>query len=213
MGKPTNVQLVAMKRVLRFLVGTMTHGILLQFMIGGGITAYFNADWRGDTNDRSSMGFLVYVNGSLVSWSSRKYGTVTCSSTEAEYRTIASTTQEIEVVCASLIELGLHVPFPMKIYTDNLGTSFIARNPIAHIHLKHVALDLHFVCEWIEKGELLVEHILGCQQWANKLTESLPPKSFQSLHANLVGALSLTQEGGLDQSDLIDWSKSTLIIG
>lgn len=110
------------------------------------------------------MGFLVYVGGLLVSWSSRKQRTVACSSTEAEYRTVASTTQEIEAVWMSLIDLGLHVPFPMKIYTDNLGASFITRNPIAHICLKHAALNLHFVRERMEKGEMLVEHIPGTQQ-------------------------------------------------
>lgn len=124
----------------------MTHGILIRPMIGTGITAYCDADWDGDTVDRKSKArFLVYVGGSLVSWISKKQGTVIRSSTEAEYRTIATTKQEIEVVSirSSLLELGVQVPFPMKIYTNNLGASFIARNPIAH----YICLNLmHHIC-------------------------------------------------------------------
>lgn len=170
-----------MERVLRFLSGTPNHCIILRRMTDRGITAYCDTDWGGDTTDRKSRtGFLVYVGGSLVSWISRKQGIVARSSTKAEYNAIATTTQEVEVVRTMLQELGVQVPFPLKIFTDNLGASFIARNPIAHICLKHVTLDLHFVCERTEKGELIVEHIPGTKQWADILTKALSPKAFLS---------------------------------
>lgn len=76
-GKPSVLHWVVMKRVLRFLAGTMTHGILLRLMIGIDITAYCDVDWGGDTVDRQSRTwFLVYVGGSLVRWSSKKKGIV-----------------------------------------------------------------------------------------------------------------------------------------
>lgn len=59
-----------------------------------------------------------------------------------------------------------------------------------HIHLKHVALDLHFVRERTEKGELVIDHILDTQQWANILIKALPPKSFLALQTNLVRKIS-----------------------
>lgn len=77
----------------------------------------------------------------------------------------------------------------MKILTDNLGASFIARNPIGHIRLKHVALDLHFIREKTENGEISVEHIPGTDQWADILTKALAPKTFLALQRNLVGDL------------------------
>lgn len=109
---------------------------------------------------------------------------------------MATTTQEIKAVRSSLAELGVQVPFPMKIYTDNLGASFIAQNSIAHTRLKHVVLDLHFVRERTEKGEIIVEHIPGSEQWAGILTKPLPLKTFLNLHSNLVGDLSSVQGGG-----------------
>lgn len=77
MGKPTQLHWVSMKWVLRFLASTMNNGILLRPMVGAGVIAYCDTDWGGDTQDRQSRtGFLVYVGGSLVSWSSKKQGTV-----------------------------------------------------------------------------------------------------------------------------------------
>lgn len=119
------------------------------------------------------------------------------SSTEAEYRAIATVTQELEVVRSMLFELMVKVPFPLKVFTDNLGASFIARNPINHIRLKLVALDLHFVRERMEKGELVVEHIPGMEQWADIFTKALTPSSFLWLQSKLVdAALSSSREGG-----------------
>lgn len=74
------------------------------------------------------------------------------STTEAEYQAITKATQKIEAVWSMLTELKVEVPFPLKVYTDNLGGSFITRNPIRHIKLKHVALDLHFARERTERG-------------------------------------------------------------
>lgn len=139
MTEPTMVHWVVVKRVLCYLFRTQRHGIVLRWVNDFGITAYCDADWGEDTVDRKSRtGFLVYVGGTLVSWVSRKQSTLARSSTEAEYRAIATTTQEIEAVCSALIELGVEVPRPMVSLSDNLEATFIAKNPIGHIKLKHM---------------------------------------------------------------------------
>lgn len=89
-----------------------------------------------------------------------------------------STTQEVQSVKAVLQELGVEVPRPMVILSDNLGETFIVKNPIGHSKLKRVVLDLHLVRE---KGEVVVKHISGKDQWANILTKALPPKLFTTL--------------------------------
>lgn len=74
-------------------------------MLDFNITAFCNTNWGSDTVDRKSKtGYLVYVRGALVSWVSRKQNTMARSSIEAEYRAIATTTQEIEVVRSVLSE-------------------------------------------------------------------------------------------------------------
>lgn len=70
--------------------------------------------------EKAGLGtYLIYVGGTLVSWASRKQNTVARSSTEVEYRAIATTTQKVEAVKTALYELGVQIPVAMMILTDN----------------------------------------------------------------------------------------------
>lgn len=65
------------------------------------ISGLCDADWADDTIDRKSQtSLLVYVEGTLVSWSSKKQDTIARSSTEAEHRAIATTVEELQGVKA-----------------------------------------------------------------------------------------------------------------
>lgn len=78
--------------------------------------------------------------------------------------------EELEAISLLLKELGVEVESPLKILTDNKGASFIANNLIAHMKLKHMAMDLAFVRERIEKETLTVDHISGSLQKADILS-------------------------------------------
>ena len=59
-------------------------------------SAFSDADWAGNPTDRkSTTGMLVFLGSSPISWSSKKQSTVSRSSTEAEYRVLASTVAEL----------------------------------------------------------------------------------------------------------------------
>ena len=72
MSKPTFVHLKAAKRVLRYIRGTLHHGICLS---PGPLTltAFSNVDWAGDPTDRrSTTGLLVFLGPNPISWSAKK---------------------------------------------------------------------------------------------------------------------------------------------
>jgi len=185
---PSSGHWVAMKRLLRYLAGTQQLGITLNKVRDFNITCYCDADWGGDLMDRKShTGYLIYIGDSLVAWSSKKQAALARSSTEAEYRAVATTVEEAEGIRSLLSELDIKVPLPINILTDNRGASFIANNPICHSKMKHVAMDFHFVREKSEAGIIKVDHISGKSQLADLLTKPLAPKLFQQWSGKLVG--------------------------
>ncbi|XP_026447738.1 uncharacterized protein LOC113348244 [Papaver somniferum] len=92
---PTDQHLIAAKRVLRYIKGTLDYGVLFS---KGLLTlhGFSDADWVNfiDTR-RSTRGLCLFFGPNPISWSSKRQGSVSRSSTEAEYRSLANTTVEI----------------------------------------------------------------------------------------------------------------------
>ena len=95
------------------------------------------------------------------------------SSTEAEYRSVATTAAELRWICSLLTELGISLPQQPVIYCDNVGATNLCSNPIFHSRMKHVALDYHFIREQVQGGALCVAHVSSADQLADALTKPL----------------------------------------
>ena len=96
MDAPRSVHYAAVLRILRYVKGTLYHGLHCSFQSSLELHAYSDADWAGDPTDRCSItGFYFLLGTSLVSWCSKKQDVVSYSSTEAEYRALADTTCEL----------------------------------------------------------------------------------------------------------------------
>ncbi|XP_028798944.1 uncharacterized protein LOC114754339 [Neltuma alba] len=169
----------AVKRILRYIAGTLTHGIILRPCTNRAITAYCDADWASDCNDRhSTTGFCIYFGTNLVAWSSKKQATMARSSTEAEYRSMASTVTEVLWIKSLLQELRVALSGPARVLCDNLSTVMMTANPILHARTKHIELDLHFVREKAIKKEFIVQHIPSQDQVADGMTKALSQSTF-----------------------------------
>ncbi|KAG6467926.1 hypothetical protein ZIOFF_072491 [Zingiber officinale] len=92
MHTPSETYWGAVKHLLRYLNGTRDLGIHLLADTHLTLIGFFDADWVGDSDDQCSTGaFIIFLGTNPVSWKSTKQRTVAHSSTEAEYRAIAST--------------------------------------------------------------------------------------------------------------------------
>ncbi|KAJ4801076.1 hypothetical protein LUZ62_052322 [Rhynchospora pubera] len=200
---PTEKHWQLVKRILRYIRGTLHHGLIIKPSTDLSIHAYCDADWAGCPDDRrSTTGYAVYMGCNLISWSAKKQATVSRSSTEAEYRSLAVTTQEVLWLNYLLLELGYvtkHVP---TLWCDNLGATFLAANPVFHARTKHIELDFHFVREKVNAKQLSVRFICSNDQLGDIFTKSLAKARFHCIRDKLnVIHNPLSLRGPIEETD------------
>ncbi|KAJ4767896.1 Gag/pol [Rhynchospora pubera] len=174
MHSPTLAHWTAVKRILRYLKGSVSHGLHLKPSTSTQLHAYTDSDWAGCPDDRrSTSAFCIYLGSNLVSWSSKKQPTVSKSSTEAEYRSLALAGAEL--VWVQYILRELHVPLfqPLVLWCDNIGATYLASNQMFHARTKHVEIDFHFIRERVVNKQLMVKFIPSKDQIADGLTKGL----------------------------------------
>ncbi|KAJ1702707.1 hypothetical protein LUZ63_002486 [Rhynchospora breviuscula] len=155
--QPTIPQWTAVKRILRYLCGSLNLKLHLNPSHSLTIDVYCDANWAGCPDDRrSTTGFCLYLGGNLVSWSAKKQHTVSRSSTEAEYRSLVLTCAEILWLQYLLNELYVSLATPPTLWCDNIRATFLASNPIFHARTKYIEIDYHFVRERVATKQLRV---------------------------------------------------------
>jgi histone deacetylase 1/2 len=188
MARPLDTHWKAVKRILRYLNGTLHHGLRISPSLNGppfSLRAYSDSDWAIDQDDRrSTSGSCIYFGPNLISWSSKKQQLVARSSTEAEYRSMAHTTADLLWIQSLLHELQVPVHTP-TLLCDNLSAVALSHNPILHSRTKHLELDLHFVRERVISKQLHILHVPARDQLADPLTKPLSPSSYSDIQAKL----------------------------
>ncbi|WVZ16874.1 hypothetical protein V8G54_009856 [Vigna mungo] len=186
MSAPTTAHQQATTRILRYLKGTP--GTCIHFPCNSTIQlkAFCDSDWATCPNTRRSVtGFTIYLGNSLISWRSKKQSTVSRSSSEAEYRSLASTVCEMQWLTYLLHDLHVTYTTPALIYCDNQSAIQIASNQVFHERTKHIDIDCHIVREKVAAGLIKLLPISITMQIADILTKPLPPPIFQLLRSKL----------------------------
>ncbi|GJX94395.1 retrovirus-related pol polyprotein from transposon RE1 [Tanacetum coccineum] len=125
MHDPSQTHSQALKRLLRYLKGTLYHGLFLNKKSPMELIAFSDSDWGGvSTAGRSTTAYILYLGSNIISWKSAKQKSISRSSTEAEYKALANAAAELAWVENLLTELGLTLPAPPGLYYDNIGLVF-----------------------------------------------------------------------------------------
>ena len=142
---PTEAHLTAVKRIFRYLKGTINLCVN-ERSADNDLFGFSDADWAGDMNDRhSTTGNLFMMSGAAITWSSKKQPVVALSTTEAEYVALSAATQEAVWLSRLLSDIKAPPQTLILIKEDNQGTIAIARNPVSHSRTKHIDIKFHYV--------------------------------------------------------------------
>jgi len=190
MSRPGNQHWVGVKRVLRYIKGTLDYGLLYKTTNRNGevsdLRGYADADWAGDvTTRKSTSGYVFQIGSSTVSWSSKRQSVVALSSTEAEYVALSHATQEATWLRNLLQSMGFDQANPMTIFEDNQGTIALAKNPKHHARTKHIDIKYHFIRDAISEKKIQLDYCPTNEMIADILTKSLARPQFEKLRSGL----------------------------
>lgn len=192
MISPGPNHLVAAKRVLRYLRGTVDEGLTYRGGTGEQLTidAYTDATWSEDSDTRrSTTGYVIKINGCTVSWASKMQKTVSLSSAEAEYMALSATGQEVIWIKKFLSELYVNVAdMPTRVWCDNQAAIEIASDDQHHDRTKHIDLRYHWIRDSIKRGDMTIHWISTHDQLADALTKALGPSLFHRLKPLIMSA-------------------------
>ncbi|XP_014496842.1 uncharacterized protein LOC106758430 [Vigna radiata var. radiata] len=189
MQNPNVSHLNAIKRILRYLKGTTSYGILLPKDESGGevrVTGYSDSDWCGDKGDRkSTAGYLFFLNGAPISWNSTKEFVVALSSCEAEYITMCEATCQAAWLDSLMKELMVKVTERVRLLVDNKSAIDLTKHPTSHGRSKHIEMRFHFIREQVGKGKLEVVYCRSEDQIVDILTKALKGEHFLTLRKQI----------------------------
>jgi hypothetical protein len=192
-SNPNHTHWTAVKRIFRYLKGTLSLGIEYSrdARRGNELVGYSDADYAGDRdNRRSTSGFVFMLAGGPITWASRKQLSVALSTCEAEYMAMSKASTEAMWLRKLLHEVDFSTPStppqtnlgikikPM-LYADNQGAIALTENPVFHNKTKHVENRYHYIRERVAEGSIAVKYISTDNMIADGLTKPLSRIKFQ----------------------------------
>ncbi|GJW57715.1 retrovirus-related pol polyprotein from transposon TNT 1-94 [Tanacetum coccineum] len=180
-AKPTEKHLKEVKRIFRYLRGTVNTGLWYTKDSGIELTGFSDADYAGCKDTfKSTSGGAQFLGEKLVSWSSKKQDCTALSTAEAEYVSLSVCCAQVLWMRTQLTDYGFHFN-KIPIYCDSKSAIAISCNPVQHSRTKHIAVRYHFIKEHVEMGTIELYFVKTDYQLADLFTKALPVDRFNYL--------------------------------
>ena len=151
--------------------------------------------------DRKSIfGILVFLGNSPITWFAKQQPTVSRSSTEAEFRALASLAAKLCWIKMLLKDFGVFLFALPILWCDNVSALAIASDSVFHACTKHIEVDYYFVRERVLRHDLQVQFVASQDQLAYILNKGLPSRRFQWLVSKLMWRFPMSLRGDVEQN-------------
>jgi hypothetical protein len=187
---PAHVQ--ALKRLLRYLQGTKSLGLVYSFASASpkqGVYGYYDASHADDVDTRrSTMAYTFFFEGCIISWNSKLYTFVTTSTNHSEYCAAAKAAREAKLLEKIFLFLGFDAAVkPIDLFSDSQGCIAMTYNPVHRNASKHVDLADHYAREQVERKTITITYVSTKDMIADLLTKALPKLQYSKLRDFIVG--------------------------
>jgi len=155
-SNPKQSHLSAVKRIIRYLSGTINIGLWYPRNSTCTLVGYSDSDFASSKIDRKSTSRTCqFIGSAIVSWHSKKQNSVVLSTAEAEYISVGSYCAQILWMMQQLSDYGIlldHIP----IRCDNTSAINLSKNPVQHFRTKHIEIRHHFLRDHVLKGDCVL---------------------------------------------------------
>ncbi|RVW84559.1 Copia protein [Vitis vinifera] len=158
---PKESHLIALKRIIRYIAGTLELGL-----------------WK------NTSGGCFYIGNCLVAWMSKKQNSVSLFTAEAEYIVAGSCCSQLLWIKQMLRNYGIDQG-TMVVFCDNTSAINISKNPVLHSRTKHIDIRHHFIRDLVEDKVVSLEYVPTEGQIADILTKPLDVSRFESLRKSI----------------------------
>jgi hypothetical protein len=148
---------------------------------------YADSDFASNKGRRSISGTVFMFGGAATAWGSRRQPCVAGSTQEAEYIALAAASSQAMFFRMFMSELGMHTDMPTHILCDNTAAIKLAADPTHFSQTKHIDIKLHFVRDYIERGQTAVVHVPTADNLADVFTKVLDYGQFWYLCDSIMG--------------------------
>ncbi|GJZ03721.1 retrovirus-related pol polyprotein from transposon TNT 1-94 [Tanacetum coccineum] len=157
-AKPTEKHLKEVKRIFRYLRGTVNMGLWYTKDFGFELTGFSDDDYAGCKDIfKSTSGGAQSLGEKLVSCSSKKQDCTALSTAEAEYVSLSVCCAQVISMQTQLTDYGCHFN-KIPIYCDSKSAIAISCNLVQHSRTKHIVVRYHFIKEHVEKGTIELQN-------------------------------------------------------
>nr|GEV15633.1 retrovirus-related Pol polyprotein from transposon TNT 1-94 [Tanacetum cinerariifolium] len=192
-ARPTKKHLHAVKRIFRYLRGTVNRGLWYPKDSSISLIAFTDADHAGcqDTR-RSTSDSLQFLEDKLISLSSKRQKSAAIYSTEAKYIALSGYCAQILWMRLQLTDYGLGFN-KIPIYCDNKSIIALCFNNVQHSRSKHIDIRYHFIKEHVENMVIELYFVNTEYQVADLFTKALGRERTE-FQINKLGMRSFTPE-------------------
>ncbi|KAK6149485.1 hypothetical protein DH2020_017010 [Rehmannia glutinosa] len=184
-SNPKESHMSAVKRIFRYLKGTIQYGLFYPKNENFSLKGYSDLDYAGNIDDRkSTSGSCQFLGDCLVSWFSKKQNCVSLSTAEAEYISAAFCCTQLLWMKQTLADYKCSFE-NVPIFCDNISAINIAQNPVHHNRTKHIEIRHHFLRDCVSKRKIEISFVPSQDQLADIFTKPLTSESFASIRARL----------------------------